>query len=195
MRFRDHKAAYARRIAHGAEKGLSRPQSRGHPTAGQSYARGGAPNVTLDPNLELALKRIRKSGLSLADAATESRVGRERLSRYIKTVAGAHREGRAWRFNDQRIRRLAIVEAGVDQPSVVRVRGFQDAYIAGLHAHEAGQALLHPDRMPAFVRRWENARIRDVTGKWHTLSTDPNQLYSAILAQDYSFERFYRIEA
>jgi hypothetical protein len=121
-------------------------------------------------------------------------LGRERLSRYIKSVAGAHREGRSWRFNDQRIRRLAIIEAGAEHPTVLRVRGFQEAHTAGKYAHEAGEILKEPDLYPEFIRDWEGARIKDVNGDWHTLSTDINQIFEAVLGHDYSFERFYRIE-
>jgi hypothetical protein len=144
--------------------------------------------------LEAALKQLRKPGASLSRVASDAHVGRERLSRYVKAVAGAERRGRVWTFNDQRVRQLAIVEAGVGQPVQIRVRGFEDAHRAGLHFYEAGQALKDQDLYPDFVRRWEGQRIRDVSGRWHVLSTDLNQLYIVLLAQNYAFERFYKIE-
>jgi hypothetical protein len=147
-----------------------------------------------NPKLEAALKQLRKPGASLSRVASDAHVGRERLSRYVKAVAGAERRGRVWTFNDQRVRQLAIVEAGVGHPVQIRVRGFEDAHRAGLHAYEAGQVLKDPDLYPDFVRRWEGQRIRDVSGRWHVLSTYLNQLFIAILTQDYSFERFYQIE-
>jgi hypothetical protein len=191
-RSKDYSKAYRRRIERGLARGLTRQEARGH-GAPRPNRRGGK-DLSYNAKLEEALKQLRRPGGSIAKVAKEAGVGRERLSRYVKTVAGAHRDGKIWRFDDRRIRRLAIIEADELAPVVVRVAGFEDAHRAGLHAYEAGQALLHPAQRQAFQRRWEGARIRDVHGQWHTLSTDLNQIYRAILTQDYSFERFYAIE-
>ena len=140
------------------------------------------------------MRQLRKPGASIREVAKDAHVSRERLSRYVKAVAGAHRDGKIWRFDDRRVRKMTIIQADELEPVSVRVMGFQEAHIAGLHLQEAGQALRHPKKRPDFVRRWEGARIRDVEGRWHPLSTDFNQILRALLTQDYSFERFYAIE-
>jgi len=191
-RKRDYAKEYQRRINRGLARGYSRAKARGHASA-PDLLRGASKLVLFDPKLEAALKALRRTGEPLTKVAREAGIGRERLSRYIKSVAGASRTGRKWVFNDQRIRKLAIIEAGAEEPSVIKVRGYEAAHLAGLHAYEAGQVLQDQSLYPAFVRRWEGIRVRDANGKWRTLSTDLNQLYRAILAQDYSFERFYSI--
>ena len=193
MQKRDHKAEYRRRVERGLAHGLTRQEARGHGALKPSPTKG-SNNLPYNAKLEEALKRLRKPGVSLSQVARDAHVSRERLSGYAKTVAGAHRDGKIWRFDDRRIRRMAIIEADEEAPVMVRVPGFEDAHRAGLHAYEAAQALLNRKQRPDFHRRWEGVRVRDVDGRWHTLSTDFSQILRAILTQDYSFERFYAIE-
>jgi hypothetical protein len=190
---RDHKADYRRRIERALKLGLSRSQGRGHPRSGEKYVSAGA-RPAVDGKLEKALRRLRRPGGTLSEAAKSESVSRERLSRYIKLVAGARRERRKWLFDDRRVRDLKMIAAEQFQPVKVRVRGFEPAHIAGLHAREAGQVLRDQGLADEFIRRWEGQRIRDVQGRWHTFSTDLNQIYAAFLMSDYSFEQFYRIE-
>jgi hypothetical protein len=195
MRNRDYQAEYRRRIERAREAGLSRSQGRGHPREGERYVSSRAPpRGAHNSKLEAALKRLRRPGATLSGVAKDASVSRERLSRYVKSVAGARREGRKWTFDDRRIRRLEIIAAEQFQPVIVRVRGFEPAHIAGLHAYEAGRVLQDQKFAPEFIRRWEGQRIKDVGGRWHTLSTDMNQIYAARLMNDYSFEQYYKIE-
>ena len=194
MQRRNYKAEYRSRIERGLAKGQTRQEARGHGLL-RPNATKGAKGLPYNHKLEAALKQLRKSGArSLAEVARDTHVSRERFSRYIKSVAGAHRDGKIWRFDDRRIRRMAIIEADELDPVLVRVEGFEEAHRAGLHAFEASEALRDRKLRPNFVRRWEGQRIRDADGRWHTLSTDFSQIFRAILTQDYSFERFYAIE-
>lgn len=191
-RSNNYAEAYRRRIERGLARGLTRQEARGHGSPKRSGTAGPAP-LPYSAKLEEALRRLRRSGASLSQVAREAHVSRERLSHYAKTVAGARRDGKIWRFDDRRIRKMAIIDANEDAPVVVRV-GFEDAHRAGQHWQEAGLALHHRERRADFVRRWEGQRIRDVNGRWHTLYTNFSQIFRAILTQDYSFERFYAIE-
>ncbi len=190
---RNHAEEYRRRVERGLARGLTRQAARGH-GAPKVTATRGQKSLPHDAKLEEALKQLRKPGAAITKVARDAGVGRERLSQYVKSVAGAHRDGKIWRFDDRRIRKMQIIQADALGPVIVRVPGFEEAHRAGLHAYEAGQALLHPKQRAAFRRRWEGARIRDVDGVWRELSTDLNQIFRAVLTQDYSFERFYAIE-
>ena len=186
-RSRDHTADYRRRIERGLARGLSRAAARGH----APKLKKAAPSH--DAKLEAALLRLRKEKIPLTKLASETHVSRERLSQYIKAVAGAHREGGAWRFNDRRIRQFTIIEGGADQPQTIRARGYEPARLAGLHAYEADQTLQNQDLYPAFIERWTGRGVKDVNGKWRPFAVDLNQIARAINNQDYSFERFYAI--
>ena len=185
---------WQRRIASGVRRGLTRSQAAGKPKVGETYASGRPTVPARDPRLEAALRKLRTSNVSLTNVALEAGIRRERLSRYIKSVAGAYREGRVWHFDDRRIRAMAIIAEGAERPVKVRVEGFEAAHVAGLHIHEAGLALKDHRFREEFQRRWRGRQIRDAEGQWHKLSTDLNQIYEAVLSHDYSFERFYRIE-
>ena len=191
-RKRDHAAAYRRRIERGLALGLTRAQARGHAPAGHSSV-SGRHSSSHEVQLERALKLLRTGRGTLSSIAADAHVSRERLSRYIKTHAGAHRERGQWRFNDQRLRQIAIVEEGHGAPVKFKVVGFEAAHEAGLHAYEAGRVLEDQALAPEFIRRWEGRRIKDARGRWHTFSTDINQLYQALHAHRYEFEKFYQI--
>jgi hypothetical protein len=190
---RDYKTEYRDRIERKLKAGFTRSQARGHPRPGEGYVSARGPPLS-DAKLDAALKRLRRPNATLSGVAAETKVSRERLSRYAKDVAGARREGLKWVFDDRRIRRVKVITTQQYAPVKLRVRGFEPVHIAGLHFREAGQALRDQRRVPEFVRRWEGTRIKDVRGRWHTLSTDLNQIYSAVHMHDYSFEQFYRIE-
>jgi hypothetical protein len=191
-RIRDHKKAYAARIARGEARGLTRSQARGHPRKGETYVSRRAGASRLDRTLEEGIRRLRR-GDSVTAAARDLGVSRERLSTYAKQVAGAERQGGRWTLNDQRVRRVPIIAKGEPPPTIIHVHGFEAAHLVGQHFHEASRALLDPDLVPHFQRRWEGVRVKDTSGRWHTFSTDLNDIFVAFYRADKSFEEIYRI--
>jgi hypothetical protein len=162
MRHRDYKLEYKRRVERGLSKGLSRAQSRGHARSGELPVRTRSRAPAADPKLERALLSMRR-GKALGLAAKEGHVSRERLSAYVKDRAGAARTGRAWTFNDRRVRRLPIFEDG-DRP-IIRVFGYEYARIAGAHWNDALRLLEEatPEKVEAFQRKWRETRVRDTS--------------------------------
>jgi hypothetical protein len=76
---RDYRAEYARRIAHGTAKGISRSQARGHPKPKEpasSWRR--APKPIEDDRLQIALKVLRQEK-SLTAAAKRQQVRSQAL--------------------------------------------------------------------------------------------------------------------
>ena len=112
---RNHSEEYRRRIQSGQARGLTRQAARGHASAKRAKDGGKA---TFDPKLEAALRQLRKPGASISEVSKDAHVSRERLSRYVKAVAGAHRDGKIWRFDDRRLRKMAIIEADELDPVV-----------------------------------------------------------------------------
>lgn len=186
MRRRDFKAEYARRKKRAAERGLSLSQARGHPRAGEVGLRP----IGFDAGLEAALKAMR-AGEPLKAAAARQRVSRERLSRYAKSQAGAAREGRVWTFNDRRRRTVLFIENG--RAVRLRVEGYEAARLAGIHWDEAHKALRDHRRAAPFIRRWENSSIRDTNGRRHVFTTNLNEIYEAVHANDSAFEAVYQL--
>lgn len=186
MRRRDYKAEYARRKARAAERGLSLSQARGHPRGGEKGVRP----VKLDPALEVALKAMR-SGQTLQAAASGAKVSRERLSRYAKDQAGAARSGTRWTFYDRRKRQVQVIHnGGVIE---VWVEGYEPARLAGQHFSDAARLISNPDRLSWFRRKWENVSIRDATGRRYIFTTNLNEIYRAIHANDRPFEQIYKL--
>lgn len=184
---RSYSAEYARRKARALARGLTLSQARGHPRAGEKGLRP----TKYDKALETALKSMR-SGSNLKHAAKTNAVSRERLSRYIKSQAGAGRSGRAWTFNDQRRRRVQLIEGG--QVIEVWVVGYEPARLAGRYMVDAARAIAQPDFIgPHFVRYWENVSIKSASGRRHFFTTDLNEIYRALHANDRPFEQVYKL--
>lgn len=184
---RNFAAEYARRKARALARGLTLSQARGHPRAGE---RGLRP-IKFDGGLEAALKSMR-GGSKLKDAAKVHSVSRERLSRYIKSQAGAGRSGRAWTFNDQRRRRVQVIEAG--QVVDIWVVGYEPARLAGRYMVDAARVIGDPEILgPRFVRTWENVSIKSASGRRHFFTTDLNEIYRALHANDRPFEQVYKL--
>lgn len=76
---RDYRGEYQRRKLRALARGLSLSQARGHPRAGERYASKSAQLLVVDDRFEKALREMRR-GSSLAAAARELRVSREKLS-------------------------------------------------------------------------------------------------------------------
>ena len=186
MRRRDYKAEYARRKARAVQLGRTLSQARGHPRAGE---RGVRP-LKFDPLLEAGLKAMR-SGETLKAASQKLKVSRERLSGYAKAQAGAARVGRAWTFDDRRKRRVQFIENG----EVIEfwVEGYEPARLAGQFMNEASRAMSDPRRFAPLRRRWENTFVHDASGRRRFFTTDPNEIYRAIHANDRPFEQVYKL--
>src|SRR5271166_5860693 len=109
---RTYRAEYARRMARGAAKGLSRSQARGHPKpkeAGVSSRR--APRPIEDDRLQLALRVLRQEK-SLSAAAKAAKISPERLRRYAAQRDIIERQGRRWIVRYQLPRRMLLFSDG-----------------------------------------------------------------------------------
>jgi hypothetical protein len=88
MAQRDYQAEYARRIARGLAKRLSRSQARGHPRKGELPISPKFHTQAINPKLDAGLKALRqKKGLTAA--AREAHVAPERLRRYVAMTGDA----------------------------------------------------------------------------------------------------------
>src|SRR5271166_4983286 len=102
---------YARRVALGAQRGLSRSAARGHPRAGERVKPQTGRAIDPGSREELALKLMRR-GRSLRDAASHYHIGQERLRAYLKENTAASRERGLWRIIDRRSRQFPFYSDG-----------------------------------------------------------------------------------
>src|SRR5271170_3616648 len=109
---RDYKAEYARRIAHGTAKGISRSQSRGHPKPTEAAVSSKRPTKPIeDQRLQLAFKVLRQEK-SLTAAARAAKISPERLRYYATERDIIERQGRRWIVRHDLPRRMLVFSEG-----------------------------------------------------------------------------------
>lgn len=182
---RDYKAEYARRIASGKRRGLSRSQSRGHARPGEKPIR--TKPVLTDPKLEAALRSMREHGTQ-SRAAKQAGVSVERLRRFLYDNKLANRQGNQWQFTDARLRNMSVLSKG--QVRVMRLQGFDDASINGSYWNAVKKFLDTND--PSHLGDYVGQSVRDAKGKQHFFETDPNELYRLSQSGDELFEIQYK---
>jgi hypothetical protein len=187
-RERDYRAEYARRIARGRAKGLSRSQARGHPLAGQALASQPEAEPAYSRQLEAGYRAI-KDGKSLIAAAKEVHVSPERLRRYLRGQGIAERRGTRWvALPDTRSRRVLMYSNGRARTVTVDL---EEARYVGAYMSAVSRFLRTNDR--AHLTWFEGLGVTDVRGAFHPLETDPNTLYRLAHTGDETFEQVYRI--
>jgi hypothetical protein len=186
---RDYRAEYARRIARGTAKGISRSQARGHPKPTEAaISTKRPPKAIEDQRVQLALKVLRQEK-SLAAAARAAKVSPERLRRYATQRQIIQRQGRRWSVRDDLPRRMLLYSDG--RAIVVIVGDFESASKIGRFM-SAVRHFLRTNRLAA-LREFEGESVTDVLGRSHPFETRPNALYRLASAHDQSFEHIYRI--
>ena len=109
---RDYRAEYARRITHGAAKGISRSQARGHPKPKElSVLSKRLPRPIEDERLQLAFKVLRQEK-SLSAAAKAAKIAPERLRHFATERDIIERQGRRWIVRHQLPRRMLLFSDG-----------------------------------------------------------------------------------
>lgn len=92
---RNHKAEYARRIARGSARGLSRSQARGHPKVAETPVWSARRSLE-DARIQIALRTLRQER-TFAAAAKAAKVSPERLRKYAIERGLIEKAGRRWR--------------------------------------------------------------------------------------------------
>lgn len=188
-RKRDFKAEYARRVASGTAKGISRSQARGHPKPKElSVSSRRPPRPIEDDRLQLALKVLRQEK-SLSAAAKAAKIAPERLRHFATERDIIERRGRRWIVRNQLPRRMLLFSGG--RVLQVVVGDFDAASKIGRFMAAVGKFLQTNE--PEGLREFEGASVADISGKIHVFETRPNALYRLASAHDQSFEHIYRI--
>jgi hypothetical protein len=109
---RDYKAEYARRIARGAAKDITRSQARGHPKPTEAIVGARRPARPIeDQRLQLAFKVLRQEK-SLSAAARAAKISPERLRHFATERDIIERQGRRWIVRQQLPRRMLLFSGG-----------------------------------------------------------------------------------
>lgn len=191
-RQRDYQAEYARRIASGAKRGLSRSQARGHPKAKERAASAGVSSAPrkrpIDPALEVAVLAMNQ-GESLTRAAKDIHVSPERLRRYLISNNLAAKQGTRWAMADHRKRRMAMIEGS--KTKAITVRGFDEASRIGTYQNAVGRFLRSQDL--SALDGFRSQGVSDDKGRFHPFETDPNALIRNALKDEPEFHEIYQI--
>ena len=171
QRQRDYRKEYARRIALGTTRGLSRSAARGHPRAGERVRPPTASAIDPNSREELALKMMRR-GRSLREAASHYRMSQERLRAYLKENTEATREKGKWVIFDRRVRQFPIYSNG---RVVTPLLAPDQASDAGRYMQAVKRFLHSGDN--SFLTPFEGKGVRDTSGKFHPFELDENTLY------------------
>jgi hypothetical protein len=186
---RNHRAEYARRIARGAARGISRSRARGHPRPSESAISSmRTPRPIEDDRLQVAFKVLRQEK-SLNAAARAAKISPERLRHFATERDIIERQGRRWIVRHQLPRRMLLFSDG--RVVQVVVGDFASASKVGRFMSAVSHFLRTNN--PAGLREFEGASVADVSGKSHVFETRPNALYRLASVHDQSFEQIYRI--
>jgi len=184
---RNYKAEYARRIARGSARGLSRSQARGHPKIVETPIRSaGRPFEAA--HIQLALRTLRQER-NFAKAAKAAKVSPERLRKYAIERGLIEKAGRRWRPRADLPRRMLIFSQGRSLP--ITVGDIQTASAVGRFMAAVGRFLDTNDR--SVLTPFVGQSVRDINGREYPFETRPNILYRLSAAGEHSFEQIYRI--
>ena len=196
---RDFKAEYARRIARGAERGLSRSQARGHPRPGERVAGGTAAVPYYDKRLETGLKTIRRNNTtilrdekekSVREVARSLRVAPERLTAYLRQTGVVEKRGGRWRVGlDLRWREIPLYSGG--RLHAITVPSYDDAFQIGRYMAAVKEFKRTNDA--SLLEPFIGQSVTDVKGRRYVFETRPNVLYQLTLEYSDAFEQVYRI--
>lgn len=176
-RQRNHAAEYQRRLARGAEKGLSRSQARGH----GRLAPGMRP--TSQRRLEAAAEAFRASKSHGIDAAAkEAGVAPERLREYLRQSGTAQKVGSKW------LPAISFYAAGRLQSRLIpdlAERRLIAKYMNAVRSFNATES-------PIALADFERTIVTDSSGVGWELETDPAVLRALLYQHDTEpFENIY----
>ena len=186
-RRRNYKQEYVRRVARGAQKGLSRSAARGHPRAGERAKP--ATQRAIDPGsrLELGLKMMRR-GRPLRTAAAVYHLSEERLRAYVKEQTDARRQGRKWTIIDRRRRQFPFYSDG---SVVTPTMSLDETAKAGSYMQAVKRFLQVGD--PHILAPFAGSGARDTSGRFHPFELDENTLYELDHRDEAVIPELYRI--
>jgi hypothetical protein len=188
-RKRDYKHEYDRRVARGAQRGLTRSAARGHPRAGERRQK--PTERSFDPNSreELALKLMRREKSSLRNAAARYGIGQERLRAYLKENTEASRAMGRWIIVDRRVReRFPVYSNGA---VVTPLMSYEQTSEAGRYMQAVKQFLRTGEA--TFLEPYAGKGVRDINGKFYPFELEENTLYELDHRDEAVIPEQYRI--
>lgn len=187
-RTRDYQAEYARRIARGATRGLTRRQARGHPGVGETaISRHETPRY--DKRLEEGLKAVR-DGKTLTEAARSIHAAPETLRTYLVRTGVAEKPANRWRIGEDNRRREMPLFSGGKEHHII-VADYDVAFQIGRYMAAVSQFLASNDA--TILEPFIGQSVVDEKGRRYSFETRPNVLYRLSQSRNESFEQVYRI--
>jgi hypothetical protein len=179
--------AYARRIARGLAKGLTRPQARGHPAAGEKYISKRPTPSLKEHKLQLVIKEM-KEGKSLTASARHAGVQPETVRRTLRSAKLLRKKRKRWVIRDD-IPTHMLLYAEREARSVIPAEGKNRSAVGKFM--NAVKAFLRTND-PAALAPFAGKSVRDIAGKQHRFETDPHELYRLASIGTEKFEDIYK---
>jgi len=178
--------AYARRIARGKKRGLSRSQARGHPAGGEKYiSKPRSPPVN-ERKLQFVIKEM-KGGKSLTASAHSAGLRPESVRRTLRSAKLLRKRKRHWTIRDDIPTRMLLYSEGEAKSIIPADSKNRSAVGKFMNAVRTFLTTNDPKSLAPFVGK----SIRDIAGKRHRFETDENVLYALASTGSESFEEIY----
>lgn len=178
--------AYARRIARGLAKGLTRSQARGHPAPGEKLFSKRRMRAVNWRKLQFVIKEM-KEGKSLTKSARAAGLQPETIRRTLKSAKLLKKRGRRWTIRGDIPTRMLLYTEGEARSIIPADAKNRSAVGKFMNAVRIFLTTNDPKSLAPFAGRF----VLDLVRKKHQFETDENTLYQLSQSGAITFEDIY----
>jgi hypothetical protein len=177
---------YARRIARGLAKGITRSQARGHPAPGEKFISKRRMRAVNWHKLQFVIKEM-KAGKSLTKSARAVGLQPDTVRRTLKSAKLLKRRGRRWSIRGDIPTRMLLYTEGEARSIIPADAKNRSAVGKFMRAVRTFLTTNDPKSLAPFVGTF----VWDLAQKKHPFETDENTLYQLSQSGAITFEDIY----